>query len=184
MKRHRTVDYAPVQGMEPMPRGAAARLENTADIGLPDSNRRAVCGLLNKLLADEFLLYGKTLNFHWSVTGMQFGPLHALFQTQQEELDGVVDAVAERVRMLGQFPIGSLKEFLENARLGEHSGKTPPAQRMIGVLLADHEALARTLRGDVETCVGHGDAGTADFLTGLLEKHEKTAWILRSHLGD
>ena len=59
----------------------------------------------------------------------------------------------------------------------------PPAREMLASLLADHEALIRTLRDDVGTVNDrYKDVGTADFLTGLLEKHEKTAWMLRSFL--
>jgi len=53
---------------------------------------------------------------------------------------------------------------------------------MLGDLLADHEAIVRQLRVDVDTAVGQGDAGTNDFLTGLMEKHEKMAWMLRAFL--
>jgi len=52
---------------------------------------------------------------------------------------------------------------------------------MIAVLLADHESLARQLREDVTSSAEkYGDVGTSDFLTGLLETHEKTAWMLRA----
>jgi starvation-inducible DNA-binding protein len=56
---------------------------------------------------------------------------------------------------------------------------------MIARLLRDHEAVIRTLRADLETCTAkHGDAGTSDFLTGLMEQHEKMAWMLRTLLAD
>jgi starvation-inducible DNA-binding protein len=46
-----------------------------------------------------------------------------------------------------------------------------------------HEELIVQLRSDSDACIErYGDAGTADFLTGLMEKHEKTAWMLRSQL--
>jgi starvation-inducible DNA-binding protein len=54
---------------------------------------------------------------------------------------------------------------------------------MLATLLADHESLIRSLREDVATVNDrHHDVGTADFLTGLLEEHEKAAWMLRSFL--
>jgi starvation-inducible DNA-binding protein len=51
---------------------------------------------------------------------------------------------------------------------------------MLEDLLADHEALVRQLRADLEAAVKYHDAGTSDFLTGLMEKHEKMAWMLRA----
>jgi starvation-inducible DNA-binding protein len=153
------------------------------NIGIPDGNRQSVIGLLNTLLADEYLLYTKTRNYHWNVTGLQFNDLHKFFETQYEALDDIVDEVAERARSLGGRAAGTLEEFRKTARLGEDPGKVPAARDMLAALLADHEALARTLRADVDTVTDkYKDTGTADFLTGLLEQHEKMAWMLRSFL--
>ncbi|HEU5321735.1 MAG TPA: DNA starvation/stationary phase protection protein [Methylomirabilota bacterium] len=153
------------------------------NIGISDTDRQAVAGLLNTVLADEYLLYTKTRNYHWNVTGPQFSELHAFFETQYEALDEAIDEIAERVRALGERAAGSLAEFAKAARLGESPGVAPGAREMLAGLLTDHEALIRSLRGDVDvTAERYHDVGTSDFLTGLLEKHEKTAWMLRSYL--
>jgi starvation-inducible DNA-binding protein len=153
------------------------------NIGISDDNRQKVVGILNTLLADEFLLYTKSRNFHWNVTGLQFNDLHKFFESLYEELDEVIDEVAERTRALGGRALGTLEEMRTSARLGEKPGTVPPARDMLATLLADHEALTRTLRGDIAAVNDrYQDVGTADFLTGLLEKHEKTAWMLRSFL--
>ena len=153
------------------------------NIGIRDGERQAVIAILNTLLADEYLLYTKTRNYHWNVTGPQFNDLHKFFQAQYEALDDTVDEVAERARALGGRAAGSLEEFRKLARLGEEVGKVPAAREMLASLLADHEALARSLRGDVDAVTDkHKHTGAADFLTGLLEQHEKAAWMLRSFL--
>lgn len=155
----------------------------TPNIGIRDNDRQSVIGILTTLLADEYLLYTKTRNYHWNVTGPQFNDLHKFFEAQYEALDDTVDEVAERARALGGRAAGGLEEFRKLARLGEDViGKVPAARDMLANLLADHEALARSLRSDVDTVTGTKDTGTADFLTGLLEQHEKAAWMLRSFL--
>ena len=53
---------------------------------------------------------------------------------------------------------------------------------MIANLLSDHETVIRNLRKGINICGDAGDAGTEDFLTQLIEKHEKTAWMLRATL--
>ena len=113
---------------------------------------------------------------------MQFNDLHKFFEHQYEALNEVVDDVAERARPLGGRALGSLNEFLQHARLNEHPGERPDARGMIADLLADHETVVRQLRDDLETAAKQGDAGTNDFLTGLMEKHEKMAWMLRAFL--
>ena len=153
------------------------------NLGISDPDREGVCAILNTLLADEYLLYTKTRNYHWNVVGPQFNDLHKFFESQYEELDDIVDEVAERVRALGGQSAGTLADFTRQARLKEHPGQYPDARTMLSNLLADHEALIRVLRVDLETCATrHRDAGTSDFLTGLMEKHEKMAWMLRSFL--
>jgi starvation-inducible DNA-binding protein len=151
------------------------------DIGLSEKDRDGVVKILNTLLSDEYLLYTKTRNYHWNVVGPQFNDLHKFFETQYEKLNDIVDDIAERARSLGGDAIGTLKEFLQRTRLKEHPGEYPAARQMISNLLADHEAVIRSLRIDLETCADkHHDVGTNDFLTGLMEEHEKMAWMLRA----
>src|SRR5882672_245580 len=152
------------------------------NIGLRDGDSAAVVEILNRLLADEYVLYTKTRNYHWNVVGPQFNDLHKFFEGQYEALNEVVDDVAERARSLGGKAFGTLAEFAQNTRLEEQPGKQPPALTMVAHLQADHEAMIRSLRADLETVMEkHNDAGTNDFLTGLMEKHEKIAWMLRSY---
>jgi starvation-inducible DNA-binding protein len=153
------------------------------NIGLSDRSRQAVVAILSRLLADEYVLYTKTRNYHWNVVGPQFNDLHRFFETQYEALDEVIDEVAERARSLGGAAVGTLAEFVKLARLKEHPGRYPGARNMIENLLEDHQALIQTLRKDLDAALDrHGDAGTSDFLTGLMEKHEKMAWMLRAFL--
>jgi starvation-inducible DNA-binding protein len=151
------------------------------NIGIADANRDAVVRILNAMLADEYVLYTKTRNYHWNVVGPQFNDLHKFFEAQYEALNEIVDEVAERARALGGKAWGTLAEFTEHARLKEQPGQYPAAPTMLSNLLADHEAVIRTLRGDLATVMDkYADAGTNDFLTGLMEKHEKMAWMLRA----
>lgn len=151
-------------------------------IGIADSASETIAGILDATLADHFVLYAKTKGYHWNVEGPQFSELHKLFEAQAQELDEAIDAVAQRSRALGGRAPGSLAAFGKIARLHDDDGSPRPASAMIVALLADHEALIRVLRADVATVAEIGDEGTADFLTGLMEAHEKTAWMLRAHL--
>lgn len=154
------------------------------NIGLSDGDRRGVIKILSALLADEFVLYVKSRNYHWNVVGPHFHDLHKFFEAQYEQLNGTIDDVAERIRALGDFAPATMAEYGRLARLKEHPGSYGDAASMIAALLADHEAVIRYLRKDLEACSGKfHDEGTTDFLTGLMEEHEKTAWMLRSFAG-
>jgi len=151
------------------------------NIGLTEAQREGVCRVLQALLADEFVLYTKARNYHWNVVGPQFHDLHKLFEEQYEALSDMVDEVAERIRTLGGVAPGTLEEFRKAARLREEPGVVPPALQMVRNLASDHEAIVRQLRQDIPVVQDqHNDVGTADFLTGLMEKHEKYAWMLRA----
>jgi starvation-inducible DNA-binding protein len=150
-------------------------------IGLPEKSRARMSEVLNRLLADTVLLYVKTRNFHWNVVGPDFSELHKFFEAQYEALDETMDEIAERVRALDGIAAGSLADYLKLARLRESSGHLN-ARQMLETLLADHEAVARQLRADIEVADDVDDAGTEDFLTGVLEGIEKSAWMLRAYL--
>ena len=154
----------------------------TPNLGIPEADRQTVVKILNALLADEYVLYTKTRNYHWNVVGPRFNDLHKFFEAQYEDLNGVVDDVAERARTLGGPALGTLAEFVKAARLTEHPGQAPDADGMLADLLAGHEAIVRQLRTDLEAAAAGHDAGTSDFLTGLMERHEKMAWMLRAFL--
>ncbi|MFY9300740.1 MAG: Dps family protein [Candidatus Nitrosotenuis sp.] len=154
---------------------------NGINIGIADKNRKAVTGLLSKLLADEYVLYTRTRNYHWNVVGPHFNDLHKFFESQYGEMDSYIDEIAERIRSLGEKTPATLAWFVKNARIKEHP-ELPSADRMVSNLVSDHESVIQALREAVFTCEQNNDVGTADFLTGLMEKHEKTAWMLRSVL--
>jgi len=151
-------------------------------IGLPDKARAEIAAILNTLLADEFVLYTKTRNFHWNVVGPNFHSLHKFFEAQYDEIAVYIDDTAERVRTLGATPLGTMADFLKNTRLKEATGNMKTAEGMLTALLADHEQIIQSLREAVETVDDLDDEGTTDFLTGLMKDHEKAAWMIRSHI--
>jgi starvation-inducible DNA-binding protein len=170
-------------GSTPQSDSRSNELSTAVDIGIAGEQRQAVVAILNTVLADEFVLYVKSRRFHWNVEGPDFSELHELFQKQYEQLGQAIDEVAERARALDGIAAGSLEEYLELTRLNEDAAKHCDARSMITALLADHDALIRNLRQDLQTCSNeHGDEGTMDFLTGLMQAHEKMAWMLRAYL--
>ena len=146
------------------------------EIGLNDAQRKPVVDILNRLLADEVTLYVKTRNFHWNICGPHFYSYHKLFESQYSEIEGIIDDIAEKIRSFGHIAPGSMKEFLKSSKLEECPGEDIDAKKMMTYLLDDHEQIARTLR---VTVTDLKEPGTVNFLTGVMEKHEKMAWMLR-----
>ncbi len=108
--------------------------------------------------------------------------LHKLFEGQYKKLEEAIDEIAERINKLGMPVIGTFKEFLEHTSLKETPGKYPDKNDMLKELLTDHETVIKALRKAVDDCADkYKDAGTADFLTGIMEEHETIAWTLRRY---
>lgn len=152
------------------------------NIGIKEKDTAAVAVLLNKLLADENVLYTKVRNAHWNVEGPDFHAQHLFFEGMYDELAELIDEIAERVRSIGHYAVGSLKQFLELTQLTETKYTKNDSQGFIKELLGDYESLIITLRENIDAAEEHGDAGTEDFLVSILAKHEKTAWMLRAHV--
>ena len=153
-------------------------------IGIREENRTEIGYMLSKLLADEFVLYTKSRNAHWNVEGIDFATKHKFFEDQYEQLDEIMDEVAERIRMLGEYAPGTLHQFLDLTHLTEQARIKNDSASFIRELLADHENIIINLRQQVDRIADDfKDFGTSDFITGLMESHEKMAWMLRAHLG-
>jgi starvation-inducible DNA-binding protein len=152
-------------------------------IGIKKDNLAKVAHALNGILADEFLLYLKTRNAHWNVEGPDFHSMHKFFEEQYEQLDDTIDEVAERIRSLGHYAPATLKRYLELTHLTEQSREKNDSPGFIKDLLGDHESIVTKLRENINYFANDlQDAGTSDFITGLMELHEKMSWMLRSHL--
>lgn len=154
-----------------------------ANIGIKQENLAEVAHSLSKILADEFVLYTKTRNAHWNVVGPDFYNKHKFFEEQYGQLEEIVDQIAERIRTLGHYAPATLKQYLELTHLSEEIREKNDSQGYIKVLLEDHESILIHLRENIN---GYAsvlkDLGTSDYITGLMEKHETMAWMLRAHL--
>ncbi|GAB3220588.1 Dps family protein [Spirosoma arcticum] len=152
-------------------------------IGISASNREFVAHELAKVLADEFVLYTKTVNAHWNVEGHDFHSVHLYFEELYKQSADMVDDVAERIRQLGHYAPATLTKFLQLTHLTEQYEGDNSSQSLIKALLEDHQSIIVFLRKNVNDFAdAHRDAGTSDYITGLMETHEKTAWMLRAHI--
>ncbi len=158
-------------------------MKTTALPMVEDKDAQRVADALSNVLADTFILYLKTHNFHWNVTGPMFRTLHEMFEEQYNELWLAVDAIAERIRSLGFIAPGSYSEFTRLTYLQESPVATS-ATEMIAELLRDHQTTARTARSALAVTRTAVDAPTEDLLTQRLAAHDKAAWMLRSLLAE
>jgi starvation-inducible DNA-binding protein len=151
------------------------------DTGINTENRAKIVESLSTVLADAYMLYLKTHNFHWNVTGPMFSSLHVMFEEQYTEQWNALDEIAERIRALGHFAPATYKRYAELSNISEEP-EVLSAKEMIRQLVDGNEILTRTLRAGVKVADELDDYPTADLLTTRMEVHEKNAWMLRSFL--
>lgn len=153
------------------------------NIGIAKKDLQKTTKTLSVLLSNEMLLYVKTRKFHWNIKGNSFMELHLLFENHYKELEAIIDEVAERINKLGSETIGTMEEFIKQATLKESPGRYPSQKDMIAELLSNHEQIITEIRKHVDNEAKEGlDAGTVDFITGLMQQHETIAWKLRRYL--
>lgn len=153
------------------------------NIGISEINRKKTAYELSKLLANEYVLFTKTKNAHWNVAGLDFYDKHQLFDIQADQLASIIDSIAERIRTLGFAAPASLKAFLELTSLQETELTSNKSIEFINDLLSAHETVIIQLRNYIGLFADtYGDFGSSDFITSLMQDHEKTAWILRTLL--
>ncbi|MCS7207650.1 MAG: DNA starvation/stationary phase protection protein [Dehalococcoidia bacterium] len=144
-------------------------------------SKQAVLEALSALLASTSLLYLKTRNYHWNVSGPLFSALHLLFERQYKELEEAIDEIAERMQALGAWAPGSYAEYVKVSVVKEDTGR-PKAEEMLRTLTADHEAVAGVARRLIAAAEAAQDQASMDLGIRRQFAHEKHAWMLRSHL--
>lgn len=136
---------------------------------------------LSHFLADNFVLYVKTLNFHWNMVGPEFFMYHKLLEEQYKELAEASDELAERIRMIGFQAPATMQEYLALTCLKE--GKAKQTQdKMIADLVKDHESMVSHAHELIAFTDNAKDQGTSDLIIERLRFSDKAAWLLRSHL--
>lgn len=150
---------------------------------LDDTSAKTISAGLNNLLANEYALFTKTLNYHWNITGPRFNSIHKFLEEHYHSLLTVMDDVAERVRILGETPHSTVKKMAAEMDINERNGMDMSSSEMLDDLLGDNIKIQSFIK---ETIANEDlfkkDPGTEDFLVGLLQKHETMSWMLKSHL--
>jgi starvation-inducible DNA-binding protein len=145
---------------------------------LPEEVTVDVVGELNIVLADVFALYIKTKNFHWHMSGPHFRDYHLLLDEQADQLYGMTDAIAERVRKIGGTTIRSIGHIARLTRVPDNDATYVDPQDMLAELRDDTGQLISRLREVHDLCAGARDVATASLIETWLDESERRVWFL------
>ena len=153
-----------------------APLATPSDLGA--NATRDVGGALKLLLADVFVLYLKTKNFHWHMSGPHFRDYHLLLDEQSEQIFAMTDDIAERGRKIGSRTLHSIGEINRSQRILDNDADFVTPQDMLAELRDDNQRLAAAMRETHDLCNEHRDVATASLLENWIDQTERRVWFL------
>jgi starvation-inducible DNA-binding protein len=139
---------------------------------------------LRQLLADAFVLYLKTKNFHWHMTGQHFRDYHLLLDEHAEQIFAMTDDIAERARKIGGTTLRSIGDIARHQRLKDNDNESVAPKQMLAELSADNQALTRYFRSAHETCEKYNDVATASLIEVWIDQTERRTWFLAEIVQD
>lgn len=138
----------------------------------------AVSAELRGLLADVFVLYVKTKNFHWHMSGPHFRDYHLLLDEQSEQIFAMTDDIAERARKIGGTSLHSIGDIARYQRLRDNNEEFVPPREMLAELAEDNQQLTRSLRSAHSVCDEHNDVATTSLIENWIDQTERRTWFL------
>lgn len=143
----------------------------------PESIRN-ISGALNALLADVFTLYLKTKNFHWHMSGPHFRDYHLLLDEHGDQIFGITDDIAERVRKIGGTTLRSVGQITRLQRLTDNDANYVTAGDMLSELRDDNKALVLRMQAAHDLCSDAGDVATTSLLENWIDQAQRRLWFL------
>ena len=153
-----------------------AALQTPTD--LTQAATRDISAAMNKILADVFALYLKTKNFHWHMSGHHFRDYHLLLDEHADQLFGMTDAIAERVRKIGGLTLHSIGEIARTQRVLDNDAQYVEPLDMLAELADDNKTFAARLREAHNVCDEHRDVATASLIEVWIDETERRTWFL------
>lgn len=146
--------------------------------GLSEDAVKDISAAATTLLADIFALYLKAKNFHWHMSGSHFRDYHRMLDDQGEQLFGITDPLAERVRKLGGVTLKSIGDIARHQRIRDNDADFVHAHGMLAELREDNGELVASMRSLHALCDEHGDVATASLLENWIDEAEQRIWFL------
>lgn len=145
---------------------------------LSDKVRQEIAASLNPLVADAFVLYIKSKNFHWHISGSHFRDYHLLFDEQADQIFASIDQLAERTRKLGKMTIRSISHIASLQTIADNNEEFLTPEKMVKQLLEDNKCMAAQMRQAHQICQKYGDVASTSLLEILIDETERRVWFL------
>ncbi|MCC2546556.1 DNA starvation/stationary phase protection protein [Hymenobacter sp. BT175] len=154
-------------------------------VGLDAKVRQQSVDMLNQLLVDTITLRDLYKKHHWQVVGPTFYQLHLLYDKHYEEQNVLVDAIAERIQLLGGVSYAMAPDVAENTAIPRAPRDREEAPVQVSRLLEAHEIILKECHEYAKKSDDAGDDGTNDLIVSqLIRTNELQAWFVSEHVVD
>lgn len=142
--------------------------------------KKELIAKLNAYLANVGVAYIKLHNLHWNVVGSQFKAVHEYLETLYDAMADVLDKTAEALKMHGEAPLASMKDYLAAATLEELDSREVDTASALAIVLAD----MTTLKAQAEAVRAEAASEDAYDIVAMMEddlgEYYKTLWFLQA----
>ena len=139
---------------------------------------KEIAGAMNAILADVFALYIKTKNFHWHLSGPHFRDYHLLFDEHADQLFAMTDAIAERIRKIGETTLKSIGQISRTQRVLDNDAEYVEPEDMLAELMEDNKILSARLREAHNVCEEGRDVAATSLIEVWIDETERRTWFL------
>lgn len=181
MQTLKTMRKTASDGLDSFFKKEQEKININVNTGLTSSHRKDMSNMLSEFLANTFLLFFKTMNYHWNIKGSLFRDFRLMTEEQSLELFNASNDISERIRSLGHPVPGSLGTWVEKSEINNENTDFSDKE-MVADLIKNHELIAKTIRGYINEAREYRDEASIDLLRTRLKNHEKAAWMFRSLL--
>lgn len=134
---------------------------------------------LNELLSDLNVFYRKLQNYHWNVTGQDFFQAHSKLEELYNEINEQIDEVAEHILILGEEPLGTLKDYLEKTNIPEAENKKIKSQEVFQTIQKDYKKLLEKVTEIKEKADEQKEYSTSALMDDYILEYSKIIWMLK-----
>jgi len=134
---------------------------------------------LNNFLSDLNVFYRKLQNYHWNIKGKDFFTVHAKLEEYYNEVNALIDEIAEHILSLGGMPLGSLKDYLNTTKISEAENKKVDSNLVFSKITNDYSILLEDAKNIKNLAEINTENKTSALMDGIIENYTKTLWMLK-----
>ena len=134
---------------------------------------------LNTFLSNLNVFYRKLQNYHWNVKGSDFFTVHAKLEEYYNGINAEIDEIAEHILSLDGEPLGSLRDYLDTAKIAEAKNEKIDSRTIINNLIKDFSMLLQDVKNIKKMADETSEFKTSALMDGFIEDYTKKLWMLK-----